>query len=161
MFQNAADVVIVQGNSDVALFAPVGTPRVSHKQVLLSIVLAVANGSDCMVQRSTAFLGINDAVRVLLERSIGSINGDTDWSSREGGLHLVNLLWSDGLEVRETDLSYELGRGARSFFAGVRILGLEHDLVGEGIVVGWGVVTAVAAIGIGITVNELLLRKLE
>lgn len=69
-----ASSVSVKSHLDVAIFSPVGAPRVSHDEVLLVTFFAPADSCDGVVELTNASISVEDATTVKLEVKVGSVD---------------------------------------------------------------------------------------
>lgn len=164
--KDAADAwsILIDGDSEVALLTPGGTPGVSHDQVLLAFLLTVADSGDGVILIMAASLVIDDALFVEHEGVAFGIDTDAGWLQGDGGLQLSNFLLWNCFVALEVDLAHVFCGFALAMFTFVRIVGLECDLVLFGILEGPDFETAIAALVFllrVVAVNKMLLRKFE
>ena len=78
------------GNLDVSLVTPSSSPGVSNDVVLNTVLVSVTNGSDGVVEVSSAVSRVQDSTSVALEDVLVGLNGHGDWLLGNGSLELVN-----------------------------------------------------------------------
>jgi len=76
VFKNTADVAL-GAEFYVAIFAPIGTPRVLYQEVLGSVFYSVANNENGMINACTAVLTCNHS-RLVREEVIVGFNSNCD-----------------------------------------------------------------------------------
>ena len=149
------------GDLNVSLVSPGGSPGVSDEVVLLAVLNSVSDGSDSVVELSSAGGGVEDSASVHLEdRSVG-LNSDGGGSGSNGGLELGDGLGGDGGNLGNVNLTLG-GVGLASLGSGsVGVVGLELLSVGLGVSEGVGLPSTVASVGGSVAVDELLLGEGE
>lgn len=95
--ENTADTVaiLIDGDSEVAFLAPVGTPGVSDDKELLAALVAITDGGDSVVKVMTASLTVHDTLVVELEDRAGCVDTDAGGLLFDGGLDLLDALLGD------------------------------------------------------------------
>jgi len=167
VFKDATDAitVFVEGNSDVALFTPVGVPGVSDDHELLLAFLAVADGSDSVIDVGATLIRVKDTAGIELEVDGVAINADASWLLINGCFELGNTLRRNLNEVGHLDLLQEFvlcfASSAKSSLVRIGLLELETCLLR--ILECVRLKTTIAAL---VTlsrgaVNKLLLRELQ
>ena len=157
---DAADASAVDGSdSDVTLLTPGLAPRVPDDVVVLTVLGAIADGGDGVVEVGAASGGVEDAGLVKLEGELVGLDGDGDGLLGDGGLELGDGVGGDvRVVVNEVLLEGGIGlAGAGDAGAGsVRVVGLE--LVGGGLeVLEGGVLPATVATEGGVVARDDLL----
>ena len=150
----------LDGDSDVALLSPAGSPGVSNDVVLLSALGAVSDGGDGVVEAGSASGGGgHDSTGVVHEWGGLGVDGHGHWSLSDGGLEGSSRVGRNLMDVGNLLVS---GRGrARSGLGVVRVLGLEHHTGRFGVLHSVFLPSTVAATASGVAVNELLLGEGE
>merc|ERR1719454_47487 len=106
--KDAADAwaILVNGDSEVTVLTPVGTPGVSNDKVLLVVFTSVADCSDGVVLVLTAFFVIHDAFGIEREGLAISIDADAGWLLGHSFLQGFNLLRFDFEVFLDTDFTH-------------------------------------------------------
>jgi len=113
-----------------------------------------------VVKLGSALGGVEDTRSVRLEgRSVG-LNGDGSWTKGNSGLELGGAVWLDAGVGSNTDDTVGLSL-AVSVSSGVWVLGLDLLLGLLEVFPSPLLPSTGAAIRLGVTVNELLLSKLD
>ena len=154
--------VSVIGNSDVSLLSPVGSPGVSNEPIVLAVFSSISNCGDGMIELS---LGHNLVVRVdssIIELPLQArgIDRDASWLGSNSSLQLGRaLLWDAGKVGDRDDLFVLLDM---TFFslANIWVSLLELKGVLFSVLESPRLQTTIAALGLSIAVNQLLLREL-
>jgi hypothetical protein len=146
---------------DISLISPWGTPWVSDEIVVLSTFGTITDSGDGVIEGGTAWGGVEDTTGVHLEDVGIGLDGDGSWGGHNGGLKLVNGLWGNVVDGSNVNLTLGGGGGAWSVSGGIWIVRGELLTVGLEISHGVGLPTTVTSIWGGVTVNNLLLGKIE
>jgi hypothetical protein len=158
---DAADsIAFDDGHSDVAIFTPVGTPRVLDYPILNSFLAdTVSNGEHSVVVLISTCGVIKDTRGVTLE-NVRCLEVDGEWLLDKGSLHLVDVAGSHSGPVGDQHLR---GLGLRvlasSIDALVRVGLLGHGVVGGQVIESQERISAIASGILRIAVDELLLRE--
>ena len=162
---DAADTGTVDdGELDVALVTPGGVPGVLDEPVVLTVLSAVADGEDGVVEAGAATGGVEDTRLVGLEDELVSLDRDGKGLLGESGLHLAGAGGGHSQVVRDSDG----GSAGLIVLAGVVSAGVGVDRLELGLVTILVVVVGlllkataatVVAVLSGSAVNELLLRE--
>jgi hypothetical protein len=95
---DTADTKSFDGSDvDVTTFTPASAPGVSDDVVILTIFGSVSDGSDGVIELSSALWVVEDSGFVTLERHGVSFNGDRGWAFSNGSLKLSWRLWSNSV----------------------------------------------------------------
>lgn len=96
-------VALVTRHHDVSLHSPGGTPAVLHEPIILSILCAIADDEDTVVQvGATAARVVVDTRLVQLELELGSVDGDRDWA--DGGSGCLEGIFITRLDISEASI---------------------------------------------------------
>lgn len=149
--------MVTLGNSDVTLFTPRRTPRVSYDPGVSS----VTNDGNTVIKGSTASDVVDDTTSVVLEWGSVGFNGNRDDLSGSGSLKSLPVVGRDILvtSVLEDDFVSIVLALAVNTLVIVRFFGLDTLLsnIGESVVHK----TSVATVVLSGAVNELLFRERE
>ena len=165
----AGTVSGVHAELDVALVTPGGVPGVLNEPVVLTVLSAVTDGKDGVIELGAALGAGKDTALVGLEDHLVGLDGNGKRLSVEGSLHLCRFARCDVYVCGHGGIASFSGAVlAAAFLAatrGVLVVRLLHG-VEAGLVVFVGVVlkTTVAAhvaVFDSSAVNELLLREGE
>jgi len=95
---NATDTCTIDDSeSDVALFAPIGVPRVLDEPVFKTggTVSSITNGEDSMIEVGTTGSGVEDTRAITLPSVSIGLNKDGKRRLSKGGLHLRDVILRD------------------------------------------------------------------
>jgi len=159
---DTADTKSFDGSDvDVTTFTPASTPGVSDDVVILTVASSVPDGSDGVIELSSALWVVHDSGFVSLERISVSFNGDGGWSFSNGSHKLFWRLSNNSAVRSDFNTSGDTLVLACSVFTNVWIIGLNCLSVYFNIVEGKSLETSLATMGNFIAVNKLLLREAE
>jgi len=103
------------GDLHVTVLTPVSVPGVSEDVVVLSTFGAISDKSNSMVKGSSAGDIVEDTSLVVLEHSLVSFNGYSDWLLYDRSLQLRDrVLWYVG-EVLDLDSARKILSEARAW----------------------------------------------
>jgi len=166
----ADTLTIDDGELDVALVTPGGVPGVLDEPVVLTVLSAVADGEDGVIEAGATLGGAHDAGLVGLEDQLVGLNGDGKRLLVETGAHLADGVRGDGVVVADGDSGGAGGVVSTSGLVsggagGVRVDGLELGLgailvVLVSFLLKSTVASQVAVLEVG-AINELLLGEGE
>ena len=111
-----------------------------------------------MVEVVSTSLGVKDTTGISLEVVVGSINGNTGWSSSNSGLQGWDALGFDGLVFSSKDLSFGFLGSAASGFSNVWVSSLKFNGVFLGISEGPDLETNLASTQPSTILSEALLQ---
>ena len=150
------------GHTDVAVLTPVGAPRVSHNDVDRTVFNAIANGSDSMVDSSTAVVGIKNASSVVVEHVLVGL--DTNGDGLDGESLKETTTNASGNTVIISNLGHLLTAVVVALAVhgsvGIGLLGAEGAVEHAVGISGRSVASRATKTRIN-TINELLLRKVN
>jgi len=155
---DTADTKSFDGSDvDVTTFTPASTPGVSDDVVILTVASSVPDGSDGVIELSSALWVVHDSRFVSLERISVSFNGDGGWSFSNSSHKLFWRLSNNSSVRNDFNTSLDILVLACSVFTNVWI-GC-FDGLGMGFIVSESksLETSLAAMGNFIAVNKLLL----
>ena len=149
----------VSGEADVPLISPLGSPRVLHDPVVLSVLSSVSNSQDSVVQLGST-VSVKDSRRVELESTLVSLNGNGDGLKSNSSLESSFVV---GSNIDKLGDSGDRRAGlAGSVFSLVRIRRLVADsLIVDDVlesIVHQSSVASLVALCLR-AINELLLRE--
>jgi len=158
---DTADTLAVDdGESDEAIFAPACAPGVLDDPVLLAMIGTVTNGEDSVVKIGAARCGVEDTIFVVLKCRLVSLDGDREWLTSKGGLHLGNVIFLD------VGVGCDLGSSlalrivlALAIQASVCVHRLKFGVVRLVVLEGLVLPATVASMVSGGAVHKLLLRE--
>jgi hypothetical protein len=159
IFEDTTDAwsILVDSDSEVALLTPGDAPRVSDNQVIFTVLATIADSRDCMIKIVGAVWIIHDTTSIERERSMRSIDCDTDWLSGNSCLHLGDTLSLNGAVGTDTDLGLGWNYPALIIYSSVWIVCFKHDLVPLGVSESIDFHTATTSSVIVVAINQLLL----
>ena len=120
--------ILVDCNSEVAILTPVRTPRVSHDQKFLAVLVSITDCSHSVVQVSTTSAIIHDTLPIKLEGGTRGVNGNASWLLVHGSLDLGDTLRWNASVGSDTDLLFRGVGLACTVRASVAIVDLEFHL---------------------------------
>jgi hypothetical protein len=82
-------LTFLHGKSDVALFSPLGSERVSDNPVVLAVLVTITDNVNYMIKLGSTFWGVEDTTLVLEEDWLRSL--DTNRYDMLGGSSLKLL----------------------------------------------------------------------
>ena len=150
------------GNLDVSRVSPAGAPGVSDDPVVLAILCAESDSTDGVIELGTAAGIVQDSTSVHLEAQLVSLDGQSDWRFGDSCLELVNAV---GWNVSVAGIFYfSVGlacnaSSADSMAGGVWVYRLSYLSVLHKVHESVCLETTIAAHGVGVAGNELLLRE--
>ncbi len=83
---------ICYSHSNVAIFSPSRSPRVSDCPELHQIWDTPTNNNDCMIESGTTQLIVKNSTLVILEQSLVSFNRNGKWSSSQSNFHCIGII---------------------------------------------------------------------
>jgi len=160
--------VTSDGETDVTLFTPDGVPGVLDEPVFLTVLGAVADGEDGVIEVGATGSRVEDTAGVSLPGGSVGLNEDGEGLLGESGLHLGDVAGEDGGDLLVSDAGAgdgglaRLGGGGRS--GGVAVGSLGIGGVSAGVVLHGGcgpstVATVGAVVSTVGAINELLLGE--
>lgn len=117
-----AIAILVEGDSEVSLLTPGGTPGVSDKEVLFAVLATISNSSDSVILIMAASLIINDTLVVEHEGIAFSIDTNAGWLLGDSSLQLRNTLLWNSLVALNANLAHVLSSLASLMFSFVWIV---------------------------------------
>ena len=96
MVDGAITIAIRPGNLAVAIVTPVVAPLITHEPIVepcVLRVLAIADDDHVMKSVSTALIGVNNAMRVVLEDILTRINQHRYGLLGNSGYHGSWVVW--------------------------------------------------------------------
>ena len=152
--------LISVGNLDVTLITPRRTPGVSDENVLLAILNTITDSSNTVVEVDTAGIRVEDTGGVVLEDIGVGLNGDRDGVLSNSSQQTLTVLSSNILVTLDGGLGLALIILALAVLSSVGVVLLGADAtVGNDVLESVVHQTTVATVGVGIAIDELLLRK--
>ena len=113
-----------------------------------------------MVKVSSAGGGVQDSFTVGLEHASVSLDGDGEWLSSKGGLHLHHTVFPDVGVISDNDISLaKLIVLAVAIQSSVWVYGLKLSVVFFVVLEGLGLPATVASVVMDGAVHKLLLRE--
>ena len=90
---NATNAFAVHNcESHVAIFAPIGSPRVLHDPIILAGLTSVADDEGGVVEIGSTLGAVENSTLVLVEDPPVGLNQDGNGLLSDGSLHLLDVL---------------------------------------------------------------------
>ena len=163
---DTADTLSVDSSDlDVSIVSPSWSPGVSNDVVILSTFGTVSNGSDGVVEASSASWSVEDTAVVKLEDGFVGFDGDGDNSLVKGGLKLRDTVgWNVGVSSdADVTLSSKSGVAVSSLSGSgsVWIFALKSLWVSLEVLEGLVLPSTLTSVAFSLARDELLLGEGE